>query len=177
MTEKIVVSSKEELSEYRDLIVNNIRKNVIELKKILDEENSLHAFYKMKFDKIAVEPLSGHNENVIEVINQFQTYMVSIKAAEYLLEQFSDKTFTINWGNIPGYDIESNDGEIIAECFATTSYKNNDKLNKDLKRLQQDRTALFKYEFFFDKEFTEKQREYYENKFADIKIIKFYEIN
>ena len=61
-----------------------------------DEENSLHDFYKMKFDKIAVEPLSGHNENVIEVINQFQTYMVSIKAAcKFLLEKVETVKFSL----------------------------------------------------------------------------------
>ena len=56
----------------------------------------MHDFYKMKFDKIAVEPLSGHNENVIEVINQFRTYMVSIKAAcKFLLEKVETVKFSL----------------------------------------------------------------------------------
>lgn len=177
MTERIVVSSKVELTGYRNKITENVQKNVFKLKRILDEEKPLDAFSKMKFDKIAIEPLSGKEENIIEVINQLQTYMVSIMAVEYLLERHPSKVFTINWGNIPGYDIESSDGEVIAECFAATSYRSNGKLTSDLKRLHQNNTASFKYEFFFDKEFTDKQKNYYENKFEGIRIIKFSKIH
>ena len=176
MTEQIIVSNIFELASYRNRIVENMEKSVFELKKILDEETPLDAFGKMKFDKIAIEPISGDEENIIEVINQLQTYMVSIMAVEYLLAAYPNKSFIINWGNIPGYDIESDDGEIIAECFAATSYRSNGKLALDLKRLNNDISAKFKYEFFYDKEFTEKQREYYENKFEGIRIIKFCEI-
>lgn len=176
MTEKIVISNILELSKYRNIITENVQKNVIELKRILEEENPLDAFSKMMFDKIAIEPLSGRGENIIEVINQLQTYMVSIMAVEYLLEKHANKVFTINWGNIPGYDIESSDGEVIAECFAATSYRSNGKLTADIKRLYQNESAMYKYEFFFDKEFTDSQKEYYENKFDGIKIIKFSKI-
>ena len=131
----------------------------------------------MKFEKIAFDPISGKEENIIEVINQLQTYMISIMAVEYLLEEYTDKSFAINWGNIPGYDIESSDGEIIAECFAATSYRSNGKLIADLKRLKNDTSAKYKYEFFIDKEFTDKQMEYYEKKFESIKIIKFCQIS
>lgn len=33
----------------------------------------------MKFEKIATEPLTGEPENLLEVINQCHTYLVSIK--------------------------------------------------------------------------------------------------
>lgn len=176
MTEQIIVSNTIELASYRNIIAENMEKSVLELKRILDKETPLDAFGKMKFDKIVVEPISGKEENIVEVINQLQTYMVSIMAVEYLLEEYPNKSFVINWGNIPGYDIESSDGEIIAECFAATSYRSNGKLAADLKRLQNNTSAKYKYEFFYDKEFTDKQREYYENKFEGIRIIKFYKI-
>ena len=176
MTEQIIVSNAYELANYRNIITNNIEKSVLVLKKILESESPLDAFGRMKFDKIAIEPISGKEENIIEVINQLQTYMVSIMATEYLLAEFSDKSFTINLGNIPGYDIESSDGEIIAECFAATSYRSNGKLSADLKRLHNNTSAKHKYEFFYDKEFTDNQKEYYEHKFDDIRIIKFYKI-
>ena len=176
MTEQIIVSNAYELANYRNIITNNIEKSVLVLKKILESESPLDAFGRMKFDKIAIEPISGKEENIIEVINQLQTYMVSIMATEYLLAEFPDKSFTINLGNIPGYDIESSDEEIIAECFAATSYRSTGKLSADLKRLHNNTSAKHKYEFFYDKEFTDNQKEYYEHKFDDIRIIKFYKI-
>ena len=176
MTEQIIVSNAYELANYRNIITNNIEKSVLVLKKILESESPLDAFGRMKFDKIAIEPISGKEENIIEVTNQLQTYMVSIMTTEYLLAEFPDQSFTINLGNIPGYDIESSDGEIIAECFAATSYRSNGKLSADLKRLHNNTSAKRKYEFFYDKEFTDNQKEYYEHKFDDIRIIKFYKI-
>ena len=88
MTEQIIVSNAYELANYRNIITNNIEKSVLVLKKILESESPLDAFGRMKFDKIAIEPISGKEENIIEVINQLQTYMVSIMATEYLLAEF-----------------------------------------------------------------------------------------
>ena len=46
----------------------------------------------------------------------------------------------------------------------------------NLKRLSQNGTAIYKYEFFYDKEFGEQQKEYYEGKYPGIEIVKFYDI-
>lgn len=82
-------------------------------------------------------------------------------AVEYLYKIYPAQAFIVNWGNVPGYDIESADGTIIAECFAATSYKSNGKLAADLKRLAGNIEAEHKYEFFYDKDFTENYKEYY----------------
>lgn len=118
-------SSIEELKAYKETIVNNLKESVEAVKTVINSCNALEMFRAFKFDKIAVEPLSGKAENLIEVVNQSQTYLVSIMAIEYLYKIYPYQSFKINWGNIPGYDIESVDGTIIAECFAATSYKSN----------------------------------------------------
>ena len=79
-------------------------------------------------------------------------------------------------GNVSGYDIESRDGEVVAECFAATSYQSNRKLAKDLKRLSENNNAAYKYEFFYDMEFTDKSKGYYENKYPDVKIFHFTDV-
>lgn len=173
MTERIIVSNKEQIEVYRAKILDNISLCVDRLNNILKEHSAIDAFIMMKFDKVGIEPISGEEENIIEVINQVHTYLVSIKAVEYLLDIHSNKSFIINWGNISGYDIESSDGEIIAECFAATSYRSNGKLNADIKRLDANNTALIKYVFFYDKEFKDKNKTYYNNKYPDISIVKF----
>lgn len=173
MTKSITVYNKEELDVYKENIVNNLEESVKQIEKIIREKESLEVFKDFKFEKIAREPLSGKRENLIEVINQSQTYLISILAVEYLFDKYPEQVFVLNWGNIPGYDIESVDGTIIAECFAATSYKSNGKLTADLKRLNANNTACIKYEFFYDKEFKEEQKQLYKEKYPTVTIVKF----
>ena len=150
MANTVTISSAEELSRYKTTILSNLRKSVQDIKAMIDSEDAQEIFKHFKFDKIATEPLSGKPENLVEVINQSQTYFVTLA----------------------GYDIESTDGEIIAECFAATSYRSNGKLTADLKRLFGDRTAARKYEFFYACDFSDTSKKYYENKYVGVCIVK-----
>lgn len=93
-------------------------------------------------------------KTAIDITNQSMIYMISIMAVEYLFTLYPNSSFVINWGNTSGYDIESEEGKVIGECFAAISYRSNGKLAADLKRLDK-ASADYKYEFFYDKEFTE----------------------
>lgn len=177
MTKQITVSSLEQLKEYEIVILENLQKGKEVLAQKLLEKNALEAFQMFKFDKCVTEPLSGEPENLIEVINQSMTYIVSLMAVEFLLQKHPEKLFVINWGNIAGYDIESTDGLIIGECFAATSFRSNAKLTADLKRLDKNESAPMKYEFFYDKEFKDSNRAYYEEKYAGIQIVHFDELD
>ena len=162
-----------ELVSYKESVIRNLSYCREKLRAMLDSEDTLSLFAKLKYEKVGVEPLTGEAENLIEVINQAQTYLVSLMAVEYLFTQYPEQSFVVNWGNIPGYDIESLDGAIIAEVFAATSYRSNGKLAADLKRLASNTSAEKKYEFFHDKEFQETHQAYYKEKYPDIEIVKF----
>ncbi|MDD3140537.1 MAG: hypothetical protein PHX08_16425 [Lachnospiraceae bacterium] len=125
MTKQITVSDLAQLKQYETVILENLQKGKEALEQGLKNRSALEFFQMLKFDKCVVEPLSGEPENLIEVVNQGMTYIVSLKAVEYLLKKHSEKSFTVNWGNISGYDIESTDGLIIGECFAATSFRSN----------------------------------------------------
>lgn len=172
----IIIHEIGEIKEYKTRIHNNLHRCVSILKDLLESEDAIFVFEKMKYEKTVVDPLTGEPENLIEVINQCQTYLVSLMGAEYLISNFSNTPFVINFGNVSGYDIESGDGMIIAECFAATSYRSNGKLVKDLKRLAENNKAVHKYEFFYDTEFTDNHKQYYENKYPDIKVIHFTDV-
>ena len=176
MTKQIVVHNMDELNNYKNVILDNLNSSTNMLQQVLNNNDALDVFKIFKFEKMAAEPLSGNPENLIEVINQAHTYLISIMAVEFLYKLHPSQAFIINWGNIPGYDIESVDGTIIAECFAATSYKSNGKLAADLKRLAGNTEAEHKYEFFYDKDFTENHKEYYKEKYPDIEIVKFKDI-
>lgn len=174
---QVFISNKEQLHKYRQTIKNNLQATIEEVHKVITVGSAMDAIASFKYDKVAKEPISGEPENLIEVVNQSQTYLISLMAVEYLMEKHPGTGFTVNWGNIPGYDIESKDQSIIAECFAATSYRSNQKLAKDLKRLKENQFALYKYEFFYDREFEESHRIYYENNYPEIEIVKFENIN
>lgn len=176
MGKTICVCNIEMLNQHKLKIMDNLDRGLEQMKRMLENADALTFFKNAKFEKTIVDPFSGEDENMIEVINQCHTYLVSLMAAEYLLENHPGVTLRINLGNVSGYDIESDDKQIIAECFAATSYRSNNKLTKDLKRLSENQKAVHKYEFFFDKEFTEKSEVYYRKKYPDIKIVKFADI-
>ena len=98
---------------------------------------------------------------------------VAAGTLDFLFEKHSSKSFIARFGNIAGYDIESTDSEIVAECFAQVSYKNNKKLDKDLEKLNSVTYDAICYEFFYDKVFNEDNYKAYKNKYPEINIIKF----
>lgn len=59
--------------------------------------------------------------------------------------------------------------------FCDNQYRSNGRLAADLKRLEKV-SADYKYEFFYDKEFNEKNRTYYMKKYPGIQIVKFEDI-
>lgn len=170
------ICSLSEIQFYRDKVLNNMEKSKQSIKTIVEKEDALSFFKNVKYNKIVNDSLTEDAENFIEIVNQDQTYLVSLKSAEYLKKRFPDKCFIINFGNVSGYDIVSTDGRIIAECFAATSYRSNSKLLKDLKRLSKSEDVDYKFEFFYDLEFGEKSKAYYEKKYPDIEIIHFSDV-
>lgn len=176
MKRSIAVFNVDELRDYRNVINNNLKQGMVMLQKLINSVDTLSFFKSIKYEKTVIEPLTGQPENLLEVINQCQTYLVSIMALEYLFAKHSDISFRINFGNVSGYDIESEDGRIIAECFAATSYRSNGKLTKDLKRLAGNQKAIHKYEFFYDTEFTDIHKNYYQKQYPDIEIVKFEDV-
>lgn len=53
----------------------------------------------------------------------------------------------MNLGTAPGYDVESEDGSVVGEVFATVNPTNNKKLQKDIARVSKS-PAEHGYVFF-----------------------------
>ena len=176
MGKVICINNIEELNELEMSILKNLNRSIEKLKEILEQYDAFNIFHMLKFEKTSFEALSGAEENLIETINQSQTYIVSIKAVRQLIETFPECKFVLNMGNVSVYDIESTDGTVIAECFAATSFKSNAKLVSDLKRLAENSTAKYKFEFFHDVYFNEGNKQYYNSKYPEVEIIKFSEL-
>lgn len=84
MSKQIVVHNIDELDKYKNTILNNLNNSANMLKQVLSNNTALDAFKIFKFEKMAAEPLSGNPENLIEVINQAHTYLISIMAVDFV---------------------------------------------------------------------------------------------
>ena len=173
MSKTRIIKNKDELNKLRAEIMGSLDQSVVMIQELMSSMDSLSFFKKIKFEKTVTDSFTGEPENFAEMIDQCQTYLVTIMGAEYLLDKFPDTEFIIHLGNVSGYDIMSMDGSIIAECFASTNYKNNNKLYNDLKGLAENKTAVHKYEFFTDFKATPKVISNAKEKYPEIEIIKF----
>ncbi|KQY95929.1 hypothetical protein ASD21_05310 [Caulobacter sp. Root1455] len=107
---------------------------------------------RMKFEPIGFHPISHQPLNLIEQINQTFTFMVALKATEWLLHRHPDAG---GFHLAPGasfaqpLDIMSVEpGLVGAESFAAVSPNNNGKLVKDLKKLA-GAAETYRYAFFY----------------------------
>jgi len=113
------------------------------------ETDPLRILSQLKFEPVGCDPLSpARRLNVIEQLNQIFTYQASFQAAALLLEKYPEHApLVLNLGTSSGTDIESEDGEVVAEVFAAVDPRNNRKLAKEIERLRL-RAAPFRYVFY-----------------------------
>ena len=100
----------------------------------------MEALYNMRFERFGYHPLHHNDrENLSEQLHQSFHIMVSLAAAQHLLEMFPQcDGLHVNPANTPGRDIyvpSANPDEPIfveAEVFAAVHQNNNDKLVDDI---------------------------------------------
>ena len=129
------IYKQEHIDDLRNTIINNADIAYTAIQKSLSVMPPLQFFATVKFEKIGRDPIEGQEQNLIEQINQMYSDLVVLAAAEDLLKQFPGITLELHLGAASGYDIESDDGSIVAECFSVTSVSSNRKLHKDCQKL------------------------------------------
>jgi hypothetical protein len=112
----------------------------------------VEALRRMKFEQLGFHPIDERPLNLIEQINQTFTFLVALKATEWLLERHPEAHgFRLSPGATMALplDIMSVEPDLVgAETFAATHPDSNRKLLKDLKKLRSAR-AKFRYAFFY----------------------------
>lgn len=131
-----LIHSTSELDELENQVIAAAKRTVEALRKLLSEAEPLHAFSQMKFELSGFHPTNDRSLNLIEQINQTFTYLASAQATRWLFQHHPDAApFRLNLGTAGGTDIESVDGSIAAETFASVDPKNNRKLDKDIDKV------------------------------------------
>ncbi len=103
----------------------------------------------LRFETVGHDPLTGEPLNVVEQLNQTFTVLVSLRAIERLIALHPDAGgFRLALGTSSGRDIESLEPNLVAaEVFSATHPSSNQKLKKDLARLNLDQSR-HRYVFF-----------------------------
>ena len=144
---KIIIENQKDADNYIVQLQQSMHTTIEKIRMSQDEPCDL--FYNLKFKAVGKDPLEDRDLNFIEQLNQTYTYLVSFFAIKYLYENTNYYgKFMLNLGTTSGSDIESIDGEIIAEVFAATSVLSNQKIIKDIEKLKKVEHAKQKFVFY-----------------------------
>lgn len=147
---RLTIRSREDLRQYLDAIDHA---TATAMEEFATAPNPREALRRMKFEQIGRHPIEKDRRlNLIEQVNQTFTYLVALKAAEWLLDRHPEAGgFRLAPGAVMAlpFDIMSvKPGVVDAETFAATHPDSNRKLIKDLAKLGGS-TARHRYAFFY----------------------------
>lgn len=145
----MVIHSLEQIKNLKSQLYLSAEQAILKIRLCEEQNSALGLLAHMKFGELGVHPLDGRDLNLIEQLNQLFSNLVVIEAADYLLHLYPEKSFVLHLGTESGFDIESSDGEIAAECFAVTRVSSNRKLIKDAEKLLKNADGKKKYIFFY----------------------------
>jgi len=142
------ITSKHDIERERCKIAQAAGSAIAALSQLITSDLPLSAIYSMKFLEIGAHPLDQYPLNLIEQLNQTFTILASLAGSEILLAGNQSLSFDLNPGAGAGPDIISTDKTIVAEVFAAVDPTNNNKLEKDIARLEKveaEKKHLFYY--------------------------------
>lgn len=168
----MIVRDKRELDTIRKNLYYSAEQAVLNIKLCAEQNDALGLLSVMKFGELGVDPLKGTSLNLIEQLNMLFTNLVITIAAEKLMERYPDKAFELHMGTEAGYDVESVDGEVVAECFAVTRAASNGKLKKDSEKLIAKAGVQKKYIIFYSEHDTDSSLERVYDKFPEITYVR-----
>ena len=168
----MVIKTAEEIENCKRAIFDNANETHERLKEKIRLLSATEFLEELKFDRLGADPMKGTELNFIEQLNQMFSDLVVLEGARRLLCLYPEKELRLNLGPSSGFDIESIDGEIVAECFAVTTATSNRKLEKDCSKLMSKAPAKQKYIYFYSRnDADEKLRRIYE-KYPEITCIR-----
>ena len=164
----MIITTIEEVENLKEIIFDNAQKAFEQMRMKIGSLPAVPFLAEIKFDKVGIDPLRGTDLNFMEQLNQMFSDLVVLEGAASLLSIYPDKALKLNFGAASGFDIESIDGEVVAECFAVTTVASNRKLEKDCSKLMSKASNQKKHIYFYSRnDSNEKLQRLYE-KYSEI---------
>lgn len=168
----MVIETKKQVEDLKEKIYKSAEDTFEQVKSMMQTNSAIELLFQMKFEKIGFDPIEGNEINIIEQINQLFSDLVAVEAVKDLLLRYPGKSFRTHLGTEAGFDIESIDGTVVAECFAVTTASSNGKLKKDSEKLMTKAFGQKKYIFFYSHNDVESKLKNVYGKFPDITYIR-----
>jgi len=153
----VTVSTASDLEGLEAKLLDAAKRSSDAVQTIIEAQTPLGLLHAFKFDPVGHHPMTGSKLNLIEQVNQTFTHLVTYRAVRSLLDRHPEvDEWHLNLGTTAGTDIASVDKSVAAEVFAAVTPANNNKLLKDVRRV--DATAAsHKYVFFHSPGYSGKQ--------------------
>ena len=158
-----LVTCEADIEALRNKIMESVEMTVQAVKSRQQTLGTMDSLFELRFHKLGHDPINHTPLNFIEQLNQTFSDLVALGGAVYLLRKYPGRKFILHLGTESGYDIESDDGAIVAECFAVTTVRSNDKLARDSKKLMKHSNCEKKYIFMYSQS---DSIDYLNNRFA-----------
>ena len=168
----MVIKTVEEIENYKRAILDNANQTCECLKEKIESLSATGFLEELKFDKLGADPIKGVDLNFIEQLNQMFSDLVVLEGACQLLQLYPEKEFKLNLGPSSGFDIESKDGSIVAECFAVTTATSNRKLENDCSKLMSKAPAKQKHIYFYSRNDSEEKLRRIYDKYPEIVFVR-----
>ena len=158
-----LVACKDDIEILRNKIMASVEMTSQKVRSYQETMDPIKLMFEMRFHKLGFDPITHTALNFVEQLNQMFSDLVVLEGAQYLVHNYPGKVFRLHLGTESGFDIESDDGQIVAECFAVTTVRSNDKLAKDSKKLMKYNNCAKKYIFMYSQS---DSIDYLNNRFA-----------
>ena len=144
----LIVRSTQEIEQYLATIQQSSAQAVAALIALANNPN--HLFWQMKFLQIGRHPIEDRGLNLVEQINQTWTFVAAFEATRLLLQKHPAQTYLLSPGAHAAlrFDIMNTNEDICAETFAAVTPDNNNKLEKDIAKLEKHPDIAHRYVFF-----------------------------
>ena len=173
----MVIKTFEEIEHLKQTLLMNAEKTFEQVRVKTESLPAMAFLAEVKFDKMGVDPLKGTTLNFIEQLNQMFSDLVVLEGASRLLCLYPEKTLKLSLGPASGFDIESIDGEVVAECFAVTTATSNRKLEKDSDKLMSKAIGKHRHIYFYSRNDSEEKLQRIYAKYPEIEFTRITSIN
>lgn len=129
-----VISDEKDIMALKNIIMQSVALTTQKVRSCQDAMSVIEFMFELRFHKLGHDPIEHTALNFVEQLNQTFSDLVVLEGARYLVHRYPGMKFNLHFGTESGFDIESEDGSVIAECFAVTTIKSNNKLLKDSKK-------------------------------------------